>query len=126
MAKNMNQWIGEGNISCDPELRHTFDSTRPVTNFNLYVDNVYRSKKDNDYEDEVAFKKRTSKIPVVAWAGKAEMISKNFRKGDKVRLVGHLRTRKIEKNGVFFNAFEIVVEDISLIRRASSKTRELD
>ena len=75
MAKNMNQWIGEGNISCDPELRHTFDSTRPVTNFNLYVDNVYRSKKDNDYDDEVAFKKRTSKIPVVAWAGKAEMIS---------------------------------------------------
>lgn len=126
MAKNMNQWIGEGNISCDPELRHTFDSTRPVTNFNLYVDNVYRSKKDNDYDDEVAYKKRTSKIPVVAWAGKAEMISKNFRKGDKVRLVGHLRTRKIEKNGVFFNAFEIVVEDISLIRRASNKTQSFD
>ena len=121
MSRNMNQWIGEGNISCDPLLRHTFDSSRPVTNFNLYVDNVYRSKKElDDTEDEVAYKKRTSKIPVVAWAGKAEMISKNFKKGDKVRLVGHLRTRKLERDGVFFNSFEIVAEDISLIRRANS------
>ena len=92
-----------------------------MTNFNLYVDNVYRSKKElDDTEDEVAYKKRTSKIPVVAWAGKAEMISKNFKKGDKVRLVGHLRTRKLERDGVFFNSFEIVAEDISLIRRANS------
>jgi single-stranded DNA-binding protein len=117
MSRNMNQWIGEGNISCDPELRHTFDNQKAVTNFNLYVDSNYKSKVDSE---ESTYKKRTSKIPVVAWANKAEMICSNFKKGDKVRLVGHLRTRSIQKEGIYFNAFEVVVDDISLIRRPNN------
>lgn len=114
MSRNMNQWIGEGNISCDPELRYTFDNQKAVTNFNLYVDNNYKIKTDST---EATYKKRTSKVPIVAWANKAEMICNNFKKGDKIRVVGHLRTRNVEKEGIFFNAFEIVVDDISLIRR---------
>ena len=117
MSRNMNQWIGEGNISCDPELRHTVDNKKAVTNFNLYVDSNYRVKNDSS---ESVYKKRTSKIPIVAWANKAEMICNTFKKGDKVRLVGHLRTRGMQKEGVYFNAFEIVVDDISLIRRSNN------
>lgn len=116
--QNLNQWIGEGNLSCDPTVRFTTGSNRPVTNFHIYVDNTYKSKKGS-FNNEVTIKKRTSKIPVVAWAGKAEMIAKYYNKGDKVRLVGRLRTRPAQKDGVSYNAFEIVVENISLIRKAN-------
>lgn len=119
--QNLNQWIGEGNISCDPIVRFTAGSNRPVTNFHIYVDNMYKSKKTSSFNNEITFKKRTSKIPVVAWAGKAEMIAKYYAKGDKVRLVGRLRTRSVEKDGICFNAFEIVVENISLIRKANQQ-----
>lgn len=123
MSNNFNQWIGEGNISCDPELRFTFDSNRPVTNFNLFVDNTYKSKKG---VEETVMKKRSSRIPVVAWAGKAEAISKNYKKGDKVRVVGHIRTRQITKDGVSFNSFEIVAEEVTLIRRFVPREDEID
>lgn len=113
---NFNQWIGEGNISHDPELRTTNDNNRSVTNFFLFVDNTYKSKRF----DEVVYKKRTSKIPIVAWAGKAELIVRNFKKGDKVRLVGRLRTRQATtKDGINYTAFEVVAENISLITRAN-------
>jgi len=114
--QNLNQWIGEGNISQKPILRYTNDSTRPVVNFHVYVDNTYRSKKNLD--GEVLYRKRTSKIPVVAWATKAEIVSKKYNKGDKVRIIGRLRTRVVERNGVKVSAFEVVLEDISLIEKA--------
>ena len=119
-SQNLNQWIGEGNISRDPIVRFTTGSNRPVTNFYIYVDTVYKSKKGNP-NNEVHFKKRTSKIPIVAWAGKAETIAKYYSKGDKVRIVGTLRTRPAQKQGVSYNAFEIVVENISLITKASQQ-----
>lgn len=114
--RNINQVIIEGNISCDPELRFTNDNQKAVTNFNLYVDSTYKSKSTSQTDDS-GYQKRTSKIPVVAWANKAQLISEKYRKGDKVRLIGHIKTRKIQKEGVFFNAFEIVADEITLIRR---------
>jgi single-strand DNA-binding protein len=119
-SQNLNQWIGEGNISRDPKVRFTTGSNRPVTNFYIYVDSIYKSKKGNP-NNEVLFKKRTSKIPVVAWAGKAETIAKYYSKGDKVRIVGTLRTRFAQKEGISYDTFEIVVENISLITKASQQ-----
>ena len=116
--KNLNQWIGEGNISSNPTIRYTTGSNRPVTNFNLYVDNMYKSKKHSP-NGEIAFKKRTSKIPLVAWAGKAEMICKHYQKGDKVRVVGNLRTRSVTRGDVTYNAFEVVIDSISLIKKST-------
>tara|TARA_A100001388_G_C28390526_1_gene321289 strand:- start:168 stop:539 length:372 start_codon:yes stop_codon:yes gene_type:complete len=114
--RNLNQWIGEGNLSCDPILRFTSGSNRPVTNFFIYIDNSYRSKKSAP-NGEFVYKKRTSKIPVVAWAGKAEAIAKYYKKGDKVRLIGRLRTRHITKGSEKILTFEIVTDDISLIKK---------
>ena len=120
---NMNQWIGEGNISCDPELRYTADNSKSVTNFNLYVDSKFKNKNQSS-DDSPKFLNKTNRIPIVAWSGKAEHIVKNYQKGDKVRIMGHLRTREIEiLDNKKFLTFEIVVKDISLIRRPS---RNLD
>lgn len=113
---NLNQWIGEGNLSCNPELRFTTGSNRPVTNFYIYIDNTYKSKKASP-NGEITFKKRTSKIPVVAWAKKAEAIANNYRKGDKVRLVGRIRTRQVTRGDISYITFEIVADNMSLIKK---------
>ena len=114
--QNINQWIGEGNISCDPILRHTSDD-KPVTNFNLYVDSRYRNKNQVNISDP-KFVKKTSKVPVVAWAGKAEHIVKNYSKGDKVRLIGHIKTKEIQlASGQKVITFEIIAKNIALIYR---------
>ena len=114
--QNMNQIIIEGNISCDPLLRHTSDQ-KSVTNFNIYVDSKYKNKNYRSPDDKMYLKK-TNKIPVVAWAGKAEYISKNYQKGDKVRLVGHIRTKEIHlDSGKRITTFEVVAKNMSLITR---------
>ena len=66
------------------------------------------------------FFKTTSKIPVVAWSGKAEFITKNFKKGDKVRLMGHIRTKEyvLEDNKKIIT-FEVVAKNVSLIKPKS-------
>ena len=111
--QNINQLIIEGNISCDPELRHTTTSNKPVTNFNIYIDSKYKSKTSED----PVYLKNTSKIPVVAWAGKAQYISNTFSKGDKVRLVGHIKTKELIFGDQKVLTFEVVAKDIYLIRK---------
>ena len=115
---NLNQWIGEGNLSCDPELRYT-TTDKPVTNFFIYVDDTFRTYENST--NTTTIKKQSSKIPVVAWAGKAEMISRKYQKGDRVRLVGKIKTRKVQKDDFSYNVFEVVVETISLIHRQSQQ-----
>ena len=113
---NLNQWIGEGNIGSDPELRHTHGTNKPVTNFFLYVDDLH--KKVNS-SGSFTYKKTTNKVPVVAWDGKATYITNNHSRGDKVRIVGKLKTRLVEKqDGTYISSFEIIVENISMIKPA--------
>ena len=113
---NINQWIGEGNISSDPQIRLTNQNKSPVTNFYLYVDSTYKNKNINNQTDP-KYIKTTCKVPIVAWAGKAEYICKNFRKGDKVRLMGHIRTKEIQFNEKKIITFEIVAKNVSLITK---------
>ena len=116
--QNINQVIIEGNISCDPLLRYTSDE-KSVTNFNIYVDSKYKNKNYKNPQDKMYLKK-TNKVPVVAWAGKAEYIANNYQKGDKVRLVGHLRTKDIQlDSGRRITTFEVVAKNLSLISRPS-------
>lgn len=115
--QNINQVIVEGNMSCDPELRYTSSTNKPVTNFNIYVDSKYRNK--NSSSDTPTFLKNTSKIPVVAWSGKAQYICKTFGKGDKVRLVGHIKTKEVACNDSKVLTFEIVAKDLYLINKST-------
>ena len=111
--QNINQLIIEGNMSCDPELRYTSTGNKAVTNFNIYVDSKYKNKNGK----EPAYLKNTSKVPVVAWAGKAEYISNTFGKGDKVRLVGHIKTKEILVDDKKLVTFEVIAKDVYLIKK---------
>jgi single-stranded DNA-binding protein len=109
----MNQLIIEGNMSCDPQLRYTSTSNKAVTNFNIYVDSKYKSKSS----ETPVYLKNTSKVPVVAWSGKAKYIVNTFSKGDKVRLVGHLKTKEVIIEDQKILTFEVVAKDLYLINK---------
>ena len=123
----LNQWIGEGNIGSDIELRHTYNTKKAVTNFFLYVQEVHKTQAG---PNQTNYKKITSKIPIVAWDGKAKFIANNMSKGDKVRVVGKLKTRLVEKEDYSYNTFEIILDTISLISSVNDEiskiTRPLD
>jgi|APSaa5957512535_1039671.scaffolds.fasta_scaffold216049_1 single-stranded DNA-binding protein len=113
---NINQIIVEGNVSCNPTLRYTLAGNKPVTNFYLYVDSKYKTK--NFLDGKPVYNKNTSKIPVVAWAGKAEFITNTFSKGDKVRVLGYLKTKETTCGEKTVLTFEVIAKDIYLITRA--------
>lgn len=115
--ENLNQVIIEGNISCDPTVRYTSDK-KSVTNFYIYIDSKYKNKNHSSSKDKMWLKK-TNKIPVVAWAGKAEYISQNYQKGDKVRLIGHIKTKEIEVLGKKLMTFEVIAKNMTLISKAT-------
>ena len=115
MSTPLNQWIGEGKIGTDLNLRHTRDSARPVLNMLLFIESNYRSKKNVD--SDFVIKKRYAKIPVVVWHDKAAKVAEKFQRNDKVRIQGSIRTRLNERNGHKYSTFEIVLDDIILLSR---------
>lgn len=84
----MNQWVGMGRLTRDPELRHT-QSNIPVASFTLAVDRGYQ--KDGD--------KQTDFINCVAWRGRAEFAAKWFSKGDMMAVTGRLQMRDWQDRG---------------------------
>lgn len=91
-----------GRICGEPELKTTNNGVS-VVSFNLAVDRTYTPKGQE---------KQTDFIPCVAWRGTAEFISKYFRKGQRMAVVGSLQSRKYTANdGGQRTAYEVVVDN---------------
>lgn len=93
----MNHITIHGRLTKDPELRQT-QSGVPVCNFTVAVDRTYRSGED----------KQTDFFNCVAWRGFGEMIARNFCKGKEILVGGEMQSRKHEKEGTSFTAWELV------------------
>lgn len=91
-----------GRLTDTPELKVTNSGTN-VTTFTVAVDRQYsKGEKQTDF------------IPVTAWRGTAEFISKWFSKGQMIAVQGSLQTRKYQdKDGHNRTAFEVVAEQVS-------------
>ena len=79
----INKWIGMGRLTADPELKQTQSG---VSTCSITVA-VQRDYAENDGTRQTDF------INVVAWRQTAEFISRYFRKGSMIAIVGELRTR---------------------------------
>jgi single-strand DNA-binding protein len=101
----INKAILMGRLTRDPELRHT-PSNIPVTTITLAVDrNVKRT--GDPAQQTVDF------IDVVAWNQTADFVTKYFRKGQLVAVVGRIQTRKWTDNeGKTRVAFEVVADEV--------------
>lgn len=90
-----------GRLTDTPELKTTNSGTN-VTTFTVAVDRQYfKGEKQTDF------------IPVTAWRGTAEFVSKWFSKGQMIAVQGPLQTRKYQdKDGHNRTAFEVVAEQV--------------
>ena len=101
---SMNNIVLMGRLTKDPELRSTSNGNS-VCSFTLAVDRNFAA---DGKERESDF------IPVVAWRGTADFVSKYFQKGSMMAVQGALQTRKYEdKDGNKRTAFEVIASQIS-------------
>ena len=82
---NFNKVILGGRLTADPELKTTPSGT-VVTSFSIAVNRRFGGK--NGEEPQVDF------INVTAWRQTAEFITRYFRKGSSICVVGSIQTRK--------------------------------
>lgn len=91
-----------GRLTAAPELKTTRNSGQSVTAFTIAVERRYQNK---DGE------KITDFINCVAWRNTAEFISKYFKKGDPIVVVGEIQTRKYQdKQGNSRIAVEVIID----------------
>lgn len=106
---NFNKVILGGRLTADPELKQTA-SGLAVTTFTVAVNR--RSSK--------AEQRTADFITCVAWRQQAELISRYFRKGSCICIVGNIQTRNwTDQNGQKHYATEVIVEEVNFVDSAS-------
>lgn len=99
---NFNKTILGGRLTADPELKTTPTGVS-VTSFTVAVN---RRGKGKDGETQADF------INVTAWRGLAEFITRHFRKGSSICVVGSLQTRSwTDPQGQKHYATEVVADE---------------
>lgn len=109
----LNKCIIYGNISNDLELKQTTNGTS-VCSFNVAV---------NRYSKDPTETKKVDFLTVVAWSAKAEFVSRYFKKGQAIIVVGRLENRDwTDKQGNKRISTEIIAEEISFAGGKESST----
>jgi len=115
MAKSLNRVQLIGNLTRDPELRYTPQSTAVCT-FSVATNRQWKTE-SGDMKDESEFHR------IVAWDKLAEICAKFLKKGRKVFVEGRLQTRKWEaQDGQSRNTTEIVISDMIILDRVGMST----
>ena len=101
---SINRVIISGNLTRDPELRHTQTGTA-VASFSLAV--------DRDFKDRTTGEKSTDFIDVVAWRQTAEFVSRFFTKGRMAVVEGRLQLRDwTDRDGNKRRSAEVVADNV--------------
>ena len=99
----MNKVILMGRLTKDPEIRYT-QNNMPVASFSIAVNR--RFTKEND-EVKADF------FNVIAWNKTGEFVSKYFKKGQQIAVVGRLQNRNWDdQNGQKHYATDVVAEEV--------------
>lgn len=99
----MNKAILMGRLTMDPETRYTQTNNIQVTSFILAVNRRFAKQR----EQQADF------INIVAWNKTAEFVSKYFRKGQQVGVIGRIQTRNYDDDkGVKHYITEVIAEEV--------------
>lgn len=99
----MNKVIITGRLTKDPELRSTQNGTN-VAKYTIAINTGYGEKQQTDF------------INVTTWGKSGEFVSKYFKKGQSIGIVGRLNSNNYEdKNGNKRYSLEVITEDIEFI-----------
>lgn len=110
---NFNKVILGGRLTSDPELKTTPNGVT-VTTFSLAVNRKYSGKGEEQ---------QTDFINVTAWRGTAEFITKFFRKGSSLCVVGSIQTRSwTDNNGNKRYATDVVADEAMFVDSKSENS----
>ena len=104
---NLNKVILGGRLTADPELKQTANGT-PVVTFSIAVNRRFQSK-DNTQQ-------QTDFFNVTAWRATAEFVSRYFRKGSSICVIGSLQNRTwTDQQGAKRYATDIIADEIQFV-----------
>ena len=99
----MNKVILMGRLTRDPEVRYTQTNNTLVASFSLAVNRRFARQGEERQADF---------INVVAWSKTGEFVSKYFKKGQQVAVIGRLQTRNWDdEQGQKHYITEVVAEE---------------
>ena len=99
----MNKVILMGRLTRDPEVRYTQTSNTLVASFSLAVNRRFVRQGEERQADF---------INIVAWSKTGEFVSKYFKKGQQVAIVGRIQTRTWDdEQGQKHYVTEVVAEE---------------
>lgn len=99
----MNKVILMGRLTRDPEVRYTQTNNTLVASFSLAVNRRFARQGEERQADF---------INVVAWSKTGEFVSKYFKKGQQVAVIGRLQTRSWDDDqGQKHYITEVVAEE---------------
>ena len=102
----MNKAVIVGRLTKSPELRYTQTNIASVA-FTIAVNRNYKNA-NGEYDADF--------IPVVAWRGLAETLSKHLKKGARVAISGRIQTRSYDGNdGQKRYVTEVIADDATII-----------
>src|SRR5579885_2289463 len=107
MAANINRVVLVGNLTRDPELRHTPGGT-PVCSLRIAVNSRRRDESGN-WTDKPNF------FRISVFGNQAESCAQYLSKGRPVAIDGRLDWRQWEQDGVKREAVEIVAESVQFL-----------
>ena len=107
MAANINRVVLVGNLTKDPELRHTGGGT-PVCSLRIAV-NTRRRDESGEWADKPNY------FTVSVFGNQAESCAQYLSKGRPVAIDGRLEWREWEKDGVKREAVEIVADSVQFL-----------
>lgn len=109
---NLNKVILAGRLTADPELKQT-QSSISVTSFTVAVNRRFAKQGDAVQADF---------INCVAWRQQAELITKYFKKGSSICVVGNIQTRSWTDNqGGKRYATEVIVDEVNFVDSKSER-----
>ncbi len=99
----MNKTILMGRLTKDPDTRYTQTTNTQVTSFTLAVNRRFAK----EGEQQADF------INIVAWSKTAEFVSKYFKKGQQVGVIGRIQTRTWDDDqGQKHYITEVIAEEV--------------
>ena len=99
-----------GNLVADPELR---GQNSNVANFRIAVQRPFKNKQTDEYE--------TDFITCVAFGKTAEIITNNFKKGNKIGVTGSIQTGSYEKDGQRVYTTDVAVNQVTFVEPKNNK-----
>jgi len=100
----MNKVVLLGRLTKDPEVRYTQTNNTMVATFTLAVNRRFVKPGEDRQADF---------INCIAWSKTAEFVSKYFKKGQQIAVVGRLQTRNYDdEQGQKHYITEVVAEEV--------------